>query len=428
MTLKDLLKKKDRLRGNNDAPEAGLRPPESETPEFTFLRTTTNTQEQIEPPSFPDENKLTPDEARHSKFSSRFRKSSNPTAPSTAATNANVRPDIQPNDSKPRDPNNFQPPETKGHERKFSERLHLRSHSRSRSASSVNSVNVPDDLPAIENEAVDVKDEDGQARWEARATILAKSNGLDGRGRADTVDGGRYQISGDVQPGGRSRHSRSRSGSRSIGDEKGDANIQKAIELHEAGDLERSTKIFGILADPKGENNALSQVLYGLALRHGWGCEISPEQAVTYLSLAASNSADIESQALGAGMKKGGAAKGELVLAIFELANCFRHGWGIAKDPEAAKKYYETAANLGDTDAMNEVAWCYLEGFGVKKDKVRTSSYLFASFEPLKRGITIPGNGPSEDQPHEIEIIEVDAMFLIPSAPNSRAGQDQVQP
>lgn len=37
-------------------------------------------------------------------------------------------------------------------------------------------------------------------------------------------------------------------------------------------------------------------------------------------------------------MAKGGAAKGELVLAIFELANCFRHGWGIAVDPVAAKQ------------------------------------------------------------------------------------------
>jgi TPR repeat protein len=91
---------------------------------------------------------------------------------------------------------------------------------------------------------------------------------------------------------------------------------------------------------------------------------------VHYLSLAASNSAEVEKLALGAGMKKGGAAKGELVLAMYELANCFRNGWGIKKDPAAAKQYYETAANLGDTDAMNEVAWCYLEGFGTKKDKV----------------------------------------------------------
>lgn len=69
-------------------------------------------------------------------------------------------------------------------------------------------------------------------------------------------------------------------------------------------------------------------------------------------------------------MKKGGAAKGELVLAMYELANSFRHGWGVEKDPVAARSYYETAANLGDTDAMNEVARCYEEGFGGKKDRV----------------------------------------------------------
>lgn len=94
---------------------------------------------------------------------------------------------------------------------------------------------------------------------------------------------------------------------------------------------------------------------------------------MSYLSAAASNSAAVESEALRAGMKKGGVAKGELVLAIFELANCFRNGWGVARDPAAARQYYETAANLGDTDAMDQVAWCYLEGFGGKKDKVRES-------------------------------------------------------
>lgn len=104
--------------------------------------------------------------------------------------------------------------------------------------------------------------------------------------------------------------------------------------------------------------------------RHGWGIPQDAALAVTYLSQAASNSAGVESQALAAGMKKGGAAKGELVLAMYELANSFRHGWGVEKDPVAARSYYETAANLGDTDAMNEVARCYAEGFGGKKDKV----------------------------------------------------------
>lgn len=40
------------------------------------------------------------------------------------------------------------------------------------------------------------------------------------------------------------------------------------------------------------------------------------------------------------------------------------------KDPVAARQYFETAANLGDSDAMNEAAWCYVEGFGGRKDKV----------------------------------------------------------
>ncbi|KAL3418647.1 hypothetical protein PVAG01_10363 [Phlyctema vagabunda] len=133
--------------------------------------------------------------------------------------------------------------------------------------------------------------------------------------------------------------------------------------------------MFGRLANPNGENNALSQVLYGLALRHGWGCTPNPSEAVTYLSAAASNAAAVEDLALQAGLKKGGAAKGELVLAIFELANCFRHGWGVQIDKVAAKQYYETAANLGDTDAMNEVAWCYVEGFGCKKDKFLAAKY-----------------------------------------------------
>jgi TPR repeat protein len=114
--------------------------------------------------------------------------------------------------------------------------------------------------------------------------------------------------------------------------------------------------------------------------RHGWGCEPNPEIAITYLSQAAANSAEVETLALGAGMKTGGAAKGELVLAIYELANCFRQGWGVKKDPVAAKQYYETAANLGDTDAMNDIGWCYLEGFGCKKDKV--SPLLGQLFHP----------------------------------------------
>jgi len=133
--------------------------------------------------------------------------------------------------------------------------------------------------------------------------------------------------------------------------------------------------MFGRLADPNGPNNPLSQVLYGLALRHGWGIEKDPAKAVEYLQAAAKNSAAVEKEALKAGMTKGGSAKGELVLAIYELGNSFRHGWGVEKDPAAAREYYETAANLGDADAQNEVAWCYVEGFGIKKNKKKAAKF-----------------------------------------------------
>ena len=144
--------------------------------------------------------------------------------------------------------------------------------------------------------------------------------------------------------------------------------------------------MFGRLA----ESNAMAQIMYGLALRfvphfpspsllhsinlvaysHGWGIPPDPPLAIHYLSLAASSAASIESAALSSGIKKGGAAKGELVLAIYELANSYRHGWGVEKDMVAARSYYECAANMGDTDAMNEVARCYEEGEGGKKDRV----------------------------------------------------------
>ncbi|KAI9794311.1 MAG: hypothetical protein M1833_000402 [Piccolia ochrophora] len=344
MPLKDLLKKKAKVE-NEHVPASPVSPP----PEgFTFMRTTTTTNEIIAPPSFGEENDATSSAARQStpKRTSRFRKSSN--ASTTSAVSLT--------------------PSEKG-ERRLSQRFHLRGHSRSTSATSIH---VPQDLPNIEDAG-----RDAEAEWEQRATLLAKTSAAPGDPSSSPPQSppvvGMAGLS--IKPG-----SKNRSRSPSVSDPHGDETIQEAIKLHEAGKLEESTAMFGRLADLSGANNALSQVLYGLALRHGWGCEPNPSQAVTYLSAAAKNSAAVEELALQAGMKSGGAAKGELVLAIYELGNSFRHGWGVAKDPVAAKQYYETAANLGDTDAMNEAAWCYLEGFGTKKDKVRSNETSIGVF------------------------------------------------
>ena len=67
---------------------------------------------------------------------------------------------------------------------------------------------------------------------------------------------------------------------------------------------------------------------------------------------------------------------------MYELANSFRHGWGVEKDPVAARSYYETAANLGDADAMNEVARMYEAGEGGKKDKVSRNPILTTIHHP----------------------------------------------
>lgn len=113
--------------------------------------------------------------------------------------------------------------ERKDHRRSF---LHRRD---------LTSENVPADLPQIE------KGEGHDAEWEARAMMLARSRPGSAAGEA---------------PSG--------------GDGSLDEDIQKAIRLHEEGNLEASTRLFGRLADPRGANNPLSQVLYGLALRCVW--------------------------------------------------------------------------------------------------------------------------------------------------------------
>ncbi|KPM34870.1 hypothetical protein AK830_g11710 [Neonectria ditissima] len=350
MGLRDFLKKKDELDHGEPADPATV--DRLSAPEFTFIRSDTTTQEVIHPPSFQTQDNHSllspkePSKARRSLDVFRSGRSRSASVSSQGSHNSN-------------------PPKEKDKEsRRLSHRLHL-------SKAPESSESVPANLPTIvapaNPEDKDAKDA-AELQWEKRATMLASQNEA-ARSRPESpLPAERAALGGQGQQPRKRSPSVGPVSSKTI-----DEDIQEAIRLHEEGDLERSTRMFGKLADPRGANNPLSQVLYGLALRHGWGCAPDPTGAVNYLSAAASNSASIEQMALQAGMKKGGAAKGELVLAIFELANCFRHGWGISKDPYAAKQYYETAANLGDTDAMNEIGWCYLEGFGCKKDKENAS-------------------------------------------------------
>ncbi|KAG5927007.1 hypothetical protein E4U42_002689 [Claviceps africana] len=386
MGLRDVFKKnKDQtapVGAEMPEPEEALRkvddaPVDSASPatEFQFIRTDTTSQERIQPPDDGGGNPsfLSP------KPSVRSLRPSLDVFRSGRDRRSSVSSQTSHSPNSPK--------------RTLSERLHLR-------RSPASSEHVPQDLPDITTST----DSADQSQWEKRATMLvghdlarrtsttaasprapripaSMSDGVSQMSLSDE----RYRPNSPI-PSPSPSPSPSLSPSPSpnpgpcpspaaVSSKAIDEDIQEAIRLHEEGSLAQSTELFGRLADPEGANNPLSQVLYGLALRHGWGCEPDLANAVKYLTAAASNSAAVEQLALQAGMTKGGAAKGELVMAIYELANCFRHGWGIEKDAFAARQYYETAANLGDTDAMNDAAWCFEHGFGGKKDKFTAARY-----------------------------------------------------
>ncbi|KAK7754075.1 hypothetical protein SLS62_003921 [Diatrype stigma] len=368
MGLRDLLKKKDQLEG------AGSASATAETleqlragPEFTFIRSDTHTQEIIHPPTLRGENHHQQQQQQQylksgsGSGSGKTRRSLDVFRPGSSSRS---RPSSSSSATRSDYLDAAPPPGSGKQHRRLSQRLHL-----SRGKTPASSDYVPGDLPQISITG-DGGGDRSEREWEKRATMLAQAadanerrrsrspsiqvgvtspvpeiTGLDLGGRFGDAaaefggGGGGSGVGGGAQPPPPSSPRGTSNHSGVVSSQTIDQNIQEAIRLHEEGELEHSTALFGHLADPQGANNPLSQVLYGLALRHGWGCQPDPGRAVSYLSAAASNAAEVERMALQAGLSKGGAAKGELILAIFELANCFRNGWGVDRDPVAAKQY-----------------------------------------------------------------------------------------
>lgn len=77
-------------------------------------------------------------------------------------------------------------------------------------------------------------------------------------------------------------------------------------------------------------------LMWGLTLRHGWGCEKNEKVGFKWLSKAAESAiADLETARSSNG-KDTQLVKDELVLAIYEVGQCFFHGWGTSKDRKMA--------------------------------------------------------------------------------------------
>lgn len=246
MGLRDILKKKDDVQDS-----AEQAPPSNQhlgAPEFVFVRSDTVSQDIIEPPTHPPHS----NDHLNTKEPSKARRSLDVFRPRSRSRSAS---DVS---------DNSQRRDSAG--RRLSQRLHL-------SREPESSENVPENLPAIlAGTNLDDKDHD-ESQWEKRATMLAGQNEM-ARSRPQTPNrpltpregGPSTPLSAD-RLGEMRGQGRSRSRPRSQSSAAIDSDIQEAIRLHEAGDLERSTMLFGRLADPNGANNPLSQVLYGLALR-----------------------------------------------------------------------------------------------------------------------------------------------------------------
>jgi hypothetical protein len=257
MGLRDLLKKKD--DGDDDGGSGGSG--SNVPPEFVFMRTDTHTQDVLEPPSGPRDDRgrflsagdQQPSKMRRSLDALRSGSGASSGRSRSASASSQMSNGSGSGSSRTR---------------RLSQRLHL-------SREPETSEYVPENLPEISGDVSQDADAQ-QLQWEKRATILAEQNArsspapsTDAMGRMRLHDA---PYDGNQGQGQHLRDPRNRPQSRSrassqVSSKQIDEDIQEAIRLHEEGDLRRSTQLFKVLADPNGANNPLSQVLYGLALR-----------------------------------------------------------------------------------------------------------------------------------------------------------------
>lgn len=246
MGLRDMLKKKDRLSQSYspDAATVGR----LAAPEFTFIRSDTNTEEVIYPPASPLTPKSDDDGYLTAKDSSGTKPRRSLDVFKSSRSRGNSASSARSDDNKD------------GPGRRKSHRLPFGSRSPGTSEF------VPENLPSIRLPGDDGASDDrenAELEWENRATILVKHNSH-ALTRSATPSPAREKGNPWDQPQGQGHEPK-------LSGKDIDDMLQEAIRLHEDGELEKATVLFGKLADPQGANNPLSQVLYGLALRSVFG-------------------------------------------------------------------------------------------------------------------------------------------------------------
>ncbi|EAU93275.2 hypothetical protein CC1G_12009 [Coprinopsis cinerea okayama7 len=150
------------------------------------------------------------------------------------------------------------------------------------------------------------------------------------------------------------------------------------IEHHEHDRLKESATCFEKSAK-EGGGCGVGMLMWGLTLRHGWGCEKNEKVAFKWLQKAAESAVGDLEATRASGVKDVSVVRNELVLAIYEVGQCFFQGWGVPKDQKMAVSYYTIAAELGDADAQMDLAFCLTNGKGCKKNKKEAAKWYRAA-------------------------------------------------
>lgn len=181
--------------------------------------------------------------------------------------------------------------------------------------------------------------------------------------------------------------------------------VSLGIYYHEKGNLRESSYHWQFAAF-KGELTGM--LLYGLALRHGWGIRQNAGEAVKWLrsaigpaintksldevldsELSQQIQNEINKQNSTSGAKK--VNKAQIALALHELGMCHLKAWGTDKDEDMALRCFEVAGSMGDADALSEAAalWMRSGPKGRKKNLMRAAKLYRAAGE---RGASMVSN------------------------------------
>ncbi|PNS19099.1 Protein DSF2 [Sphaceloma murrayae] len=177
--------------------------------------------------------------------------------------------------------------------------------------------------------------------------------------------------------------------SQEIANMSAEEHLEKGIECHSNGSLNKSTYH---LRHAARAGHPTGMLMYALACRHGWGMRANQQEGVQWLKKAV-DSSSLEMIEANDHSREGAQAnksrKAQYALAIYELGMSYMNGWGTPKDKALAVRCFEIAGNWGDCDALAEAGFCYTQGIGCKKDLKRAAALYRRAAD---MGMSMAGN------------------------------------